>query len=863
MLRNLYSLLFLLVISVSGHAQCPTAAFNLNPSTGCAIPHTVFFTDQSITPDIWLWDFGDGNTSTLQNPVHNYTTTGSFTVTLTVTDTIVGCSDVSTQAVSVSIPNASFSGAPLFGCAPITSNFTDNSTSSGSTVTSWLWDFGDGQTSTAQNAVHSYLNPGVYTVSLTVTDANGCTDTQTQPNYVQAIGPDVNFGADTTEACTSLTVNFTDSTIFGAPITSWTWDFGDGNTSNLQNPTHTYSTTGSFDVSLTVTDIDGCSRTFTRPGYITIHGTAQGTDVQTTCGPFTWIDGNTYTSSNNTATFLFPSGAASGCDSLVTLDLTVNAPSVATDVITACDTYTWIDGNTYTSSNNTATHVLTNSAGCDSTVTLNLTINNSTTGSETVVACDSYTWTANGTTYTGSGTYTAVLTASNGCDSTATLNLTINNATSGSENVTACDSFTWSANGTTFTISGIYTTILTGSNGCDSTAILNLTINNSAVGTDFVTACDSFTWIDGITYTSSNSTATYVLNTVAGCDSTVTLDLAIINSSFGTDVITACDSLIWIDGNTYTASNNTATFVLTNAVGCDSIVSLDATILNSSAGTDVISACDSYIWIDGNTYTASNTTATHVLTNAVGCDSVVTLDLTILPNPNVSQQSFVDVCDQGGTINLIGGSPSGGTYSGVGVSGTTFNPLQTGVGTFDITYSYLDANGCQDSVTEPITVLASPEVSLSTIEDVCDDTPSFTLNGGAPAGGTYSGIGVIGNTFDPSTVSPGMYSISYTYLDPNGCTGTAVQTFEVHSCADVLDLMENNISIYPNPVIGAFHLDTDLPIETLHLFTIDGNLVKSFEPENKVHKVEGLSSGMYILSMRLMGAEYRSRIVIQ
>ena len=93
--------------------------------------------------------------------------------------------------------------------------------------------------------------------------------------------------------------------------------------------------------------------------------------------------------------------------------------------------------------------------------------------------------------------------------------------------------------------------------------------------------------------------------------------------------MTACDSLTWIDGNTYTSSNNTATHTLTNAAGCDSVVTLDLIINSSVNGTDAMTACDSLTWIDGNTYTSSNNTATHTLTNAAGCDSVVTLDLTI------------------------------------------------------------------------------------------------------------------------------------------------------------------------------------------------------------------------------------------
>ena len=121
-----------------------------------------------------------------------------------------------------------------------------------------------------------------------------------------------------------------------------------------------------------------------------------------------------------------------------------------------------------------------------------------------------------------------------------------------------------------------------------------MTINKSTTGTDVQTACDSYSWIDGNTYTESNNTAQFTLTNAAGCDSIVTLDLTINKSTTGTDVQTACDSYSWIDGNTYTESNNTAQFTLTNAAGCDSIVTLDLTINKSTTGTDVQTACDSY-----------------------------------------------------------------------------------------------------------------------------------------------------------------------------------------------------------------------------------------------------------------------------
>jgi hypothetical protein len=100
-------------------------------------------------------------------------------------------------------------------------------------------------------------------------------------------------------------------------------------------------------------------------------------------------------------------------------------------------------------------------------------------------------------------------------------------------------------------------------------------------------------------------------------------------TSYETDLIVKCDSYTWIDGNTYTESNNTATYTLANSVGCDSILNLNLIINESSTGTDTQFATESYIWIDGVTYTESNNTATYTLTNSNNCDSVVTLDLTI------------------------------------------------------------------------------------------------------------------------------------------------------------------------------------------------------------------------------------------
>ena len=138
--------------------------------------------------------------------------------------------------------------------------------------------------------------------------------------------------------------------------------------------------------------------------------------------------------------------------------------------------------------------------------------------------------------------------------------------------------------------------------GCDSVVTLNLTINNSVTSTDTQEHCDSYEWIDGNLYEASNSTATHTLQTIHGCDSVVTLNLTINNSVTSTDTQEHCDSYTWMDGNLYEASNSTATHTFKTIHGCDSVVTLNLTINKSLTGTDTQEHCDSYEWIDGNLY---------------------------------------------------------------------------------------------------------------------------------------------------------------------------------------------------------------------------------------------------------------------
>ena len=375
----------------------------------------------------------------------------------------------------------------------------------------------------------------------------------------------------------------------------------------------TYTTSGIY--SYTYTAANGCDSIVNLA--LTVNQPKTSMLAVSACGSYIW-NGTAYTTSGN---YTHTTPATNGCDSIVTLALTINQPVATTISETTCGSYTW-NGATYTTSGN-YTQNYTAANGCDSVVTLNLTISPAVTSTISATACGSYTW--EGVTYTTSGNYTHTYTAASGCDSIVTLNLTIAPSINNTLMITSCDSYTW--NGNTYLTGGVYTHTYTTDLGCDSIVTLVLTIANSIVNNIAETACDSYTW-NGNTYTASGAfSETYT--SVNGCDSIVTLNLTVNHSNTGTDVKNACESYTWIDGVTYTASTNIPTFTLTNAAGCDSVVTLNLTINHATSGVDVQQACDGYIWIDGVNYTESTNEPTFTLTNANGCDSVVTLNLTI------------------------------------------------------------------------------------------------------------------------------------------------------------------------------------------------------------------------------------------
>lgn len=258
------------------HIKPPIARFVV--ASNCDDPLKRTFTDQSIGADTWDWDFGDGNTSNIQSPVHVYAASGTYTASLTVTNFSTGCSYVSDQSIRVINEQINFTATDTTLCRNNQSTFTATGMHQPN-ISSFNWNFGDGGTGTGYSVQHTYTASGVYDVTLITTDLNGCIDTLVKPHYIHVNGPTANFGVSASAVCILSAINFTDSSATDGthPITQWIWNYGDGVTETLTVPPfqHLYNTPGVYSVTLTVVDATGCMDSIVRPSLVTIsHPTA-------------------------------------------------------------------------------------------------------------------------------------------------------------------------------------------------------------------------------------------------------------------------------------------------------------------------------------------------------------------------------------------------------------------------------------------------------------------------------------------------------------------------------------------------------------------------------------------------------------
>ena len=548
------------------------------------------------------------------------TAPGTYTVTVT---NASGCTATSSITITQDIV------APTAGITNNTGSTVLTCTTTAISVTatggaSYSWSNSLGASANA-----SITAAGTYTV--TVTGANGCTSTSSITITRDVTLPTAaitNNTGSTVLTCSRTAISVTAT---GGVSYSWSNSLGSSATASITTP-------GTYTV--TVTGANGCTSTSSITATQNITAPTAGITNNTgstvlTCTrtaiSVTATGGASYSWSNSlgtsaTASITAPGTytvtvtGANGCTSTASITVTQNiATSTGDTTAFACNSFVWY-GTTYNNSA-TPTHTFANVNGCDSVVTLHLTVGHANTGDTTAFACNSYVW--YGTTYTSSATTTHTFTNASGCDSVVTLHLTIGHANTGDTTVSVCNSFDWY--GQTYTTSGTPTRVYTNASGCDSVVTLHLTILQPSSYIEVISNAGPYTW-HGVTYTISTNTPTWTTTNAAGCDSIVTLNLTITcTPNTGDTTASACNSFGWY-GTTYTASGN-YTHTLTNVQGCDSVLTLHLNILSGNAIDTTATVCGSIVWY-GNTYTASGNYM-QTFTNASGCDSVITLHLTV------------------------------------------------------------------------------------------------------------------------------------------------------------------------------------------------------------------------------------------
>jgi gliding motility-associated-like protein len=304
--------MLILIVGVNNtFSQAPTADFSVNIVSGCA-PIVVSFTDLSTNnPTAWNWDLGNGSLSMLKNPSTTYVNPGVYTIRLTASNTNGSNSITKTGLITVhALPTANFGTADTVGCLPLTSYFADSSSANSGSITKWEWNFGDGGTSLLQNPSHLYSNAGMYGIFLKVTNSFGCSATKIRPQYIK-VGSNITASFTPTVpvfCAVPVSVGFTNNST-GLGNLSYQWRFGDGGTSTLPNPQHSYNANGNYTVTLVVRNDGGCIDSVTVP--VAIQGRSAAFNIPTAACVGTQIVGTaTSTPAPNSITWLMGDGTS-------------------------------------------------------------------------------------------------------------------------------------------------------------------------------------------------------------------------------------------------------------------------------------------------------------------------------------------------------------------------------------------------------------------------------------------------------------------------------------------------------------------------------------------------------------------------
>lgn len=771
----------------------PTANFTVTGGTQCVNSNSYSFNNTSVNGATYLWNFGDGTTSTLQSPTHSYASAGNYSVNLVVTGS-AGCSATTSNTLIVApVPVASFTLGGLNAC--VSNTVTLNNTTTG--ATSYTWDFGNGILSNQTNPTVTYSTAGVYTITLTATNSNGCIASVSQ-KVTLLDKPISSFTLvnSATQCVGNNSFAFVNSSINAS---SYLWNFGDGTTSALNSPTHTYTGSGTYTVTLTVTNVNGCTATSSSAVTLLAKPTASfnvanynscidnktisPVNTSTNATNYVWNFGDgilsavenpvhTYTNAGTYVVTLIASNGNSCLDTIKKSITIVNKPVSLFGIggnSTQC-----LSGNLFTFVNYSTNATTSVWDFGDGTTATAANVNH---------------------TYATAGTYTITLTVTSaaGCTATSAQTVVVNvkpnasftvsnanqcltsnlfNFTNTSVNI-ATVSYLWSFGDSNYTIqanptkayatAGTYLVKLTttDANGCMDSAVRYITVyDNLKAGFEISSATpqqctdsvllfknttkgnvSDYTWNfgDGVTASSSNPSHKY---TAAG---TYTVKLIVKNAGDCVDSI----SQVVLIGN-----KPVAAFTATSANVCNSVYDF----VSNSTGSMI-----NYVWKFADTsisagaslsrafLVSGNNDVKLVVYSAPGCADSTVKTVNVLAKPSVAYtQSSVIGCINDNNFTFISHSSAGSLSvsnnwsfgDGTVASGTTVSKSYAVAGTYNVKLvSTIDQTGCKDSLTQTVTVYPKPTGVISGSIAVCKGTSAIltlTLTGKPPFSVAYT-----------------------------------------------------------------------------------------------------------------------------
>ncbi len=723
----------------------------------------------------YQWNNGSTNASITAGP-------GTYIVTASQG----GCSNKDTVQILAgsSTPTAAFS--MIHTCASLTVQFTNQSTISSGTISSYSWNFGDGNSSTAISPAHTYANAGTYQIMLIASSAGGCLDTLIQTLNLSTDQPAANFTM--TGACVSAQINFTDQSTSISTISSWNWDMGDGSTATIQSPAHTYQNAGNYNVKLKIINANGCEDSLIQlvtvfPLPIPNAGNAasicEGDSITLTGtggGNYTWnpggINSATVTvSPNQSTTYTLSVIDANGCSAIDDVLITVNSnpvlvlpsdqyicigDSVSLNAISSGNVgYNWTPGNTTNAQlsvsplSTTQYHVIaTNTDGCTDEDSLQVIVNQLPVLSASSTDAQCF----------GSMTGSASAQIASG---------------------TAPFNYSWSPVGGNLSQAsalpaGTYTISVTDSNGCSQ--IASTTILEPA---EITLAMNS---TPALCFGASNGTAS--VNVSGGIPGYNYLWSVPGATGLSISGITAGNYSVTI------TDNNACTKVASVIVDEPDQLALNtstagATCFGSSTGTATVAVVGgipnySYLWTPGNS-TANNLTGlstgtyTVQVTDANSCSTTSSVFISEPTEIQLSSSSTPAACSTigNGTASVIstGGT---GTYSYLWspFGGTSSNASSLTPGSY--TVQVTDLNNCTASTLVNVGSIGGPVITPTISTNVScfggnNGEASINISAGTPP---YSVVWSPSGGTTTSAINLGAGSYTATVTDFNGCLTT-------------------------------------------------------------------------------------------